>query len=69
MKSKIRISNIQAEAKSTERIQDLSKEESNRVIGGYQSLRQATPTRQKFSILALKLIAENSNLNLFATNQ
>ena len=56
MKSKVRINNLQAEARNTEGIRDLLNTESNSVIGGNQNLRQATPTRQKFSVLTLKLV-------------
>lgn len=42
--------------------------DSNSVMGSYQggqSMRQATPTRQKFNVLSLKLVAEANNLQLF----
>lgn len=41
---------------------------SNAVLGSYEegrTMRQATPTRQKFSVLSLKLVAEFGNAQLF----
>ena len=42
--------------------------DNNAVLGsmvGGQSMRQATPTRQKFTVLSLKLVAEANNTELF----
>lgn len=67
---------FQADSRVTERaileITGLSIEcppaNSNAVMGstrGGQSMRQATPTRQKFNVLALKLVLEQNNTELF----
>lgn len=58
MKRKTEIENLQVKINNIEEIRNLSEQEAIWITGGVrgESTRQATPTRQKFNVLTLKIV-------------